>query len=195
MSHRRNTKQLILDHAEALFRERSFRGFSYKDISRQLGIKNAAIHYHYPAKADLGLALIQRFRRAVQKKASPFLQRGGDPKAELESYFDFELQECNTAVCPLGMIATDFYHLPDKMRDHGRRLAGEIQGWLTRILELGRNQGVFCYAGTPTDKAVQLMASLQGARQLARLSGADTLHRAIDQIRRDLGVSLERRSP
>ena len=28
----------------------------------ELGVKNAAIHYHYPTKEDLGCAVIQRYR-------------------------------------------------------------------------------------------------------------------------------------
>jgi TetR/AcrR family transcriptional repressor of nem operon len=30
-------------------------------------VRNAAIHYHYPKKTDLGVALIQRYRRRFQR--------------------------------------------------------------------------------------------------------------------------------
>ncbi len=51
----------ILDVAEGLVQVRGFNGFSYADISAELGITKAALHYHFAAKADLGLALITRY--------------------------------------------------------------------------------------------------------------------------------------
>ena len=191
MKARRNTKQRILNEAEVLFRERSYRGFSYHDISKSLGIKNAAIHYHYPAKADLGVALIDRFREALNHRVTAFAERAEDPVKALDSYFEYELGQCNcnATVCPLGVIATDFCHLPKAMRDHGRLLAGEVLQWLTRILELGKKRGSFKYQGKANDKAIELMSSVQGARQLARLSGINLLNRAIGQIRKDLGLA------
>jgi len=57
-----DTKNKIMDLAENLLLSRGYNGFSYKDISLALGIKNATVHYHYPAKKDLGVAVIRRAR-------------------------------------------------------------------------------------------------------------------------------------
>ena len=56
-----STSTRILDTAEALLQVRGYNGFSYADISTELGITKAALHYHFPGKADLGLALITRY--------------------------------------------------------------------------------------------------------------------------------------
>ncbi|MEO1449032.1 MAG: TetR/AcrR family transcriptional regulator, partial [Bacteroidota bacterium] len=58
----RDTKTDILNLAEQLIRTHGYNGFSYKDISSALHIKNAAVHYHYPAKSDLGVAVLRRMR-------------------------------------------------------------------------------------------------------------------------------------
>ena len=50
----RNTRGAILDAAEELLQRRGYNAFSYHHIAVQLGIRNAAIHYHFPAKEDLG---------------------------------------------------------------------------------------------------------------------------------------------
>ena len=52
------TAARILDVAERLVQVRGFNGFSYADISAEVGITKAALHYHFAGKADLGLALI-----------------------------------------------------------------------------------------------------------------------------------------
>ncbi len=62
MSPQKDTKVEILDLAENLLRDRGFNAFSYANISSVLKIKNAAIHYYFPGKADLGVAVIQRAR-------------------------------------------------------------------------------------------------------------------------------------
>lgn len=62
-----NTKERILDIAENLIMSRGYNGFSYKNISLELNVKNAAIHYHFPAKKDLGLAVIRRAQSRFKK--------------------------------------------------------------------------------------------------------------------------------
>ncbi|TMK87619.1 MAG: helix-turn-helix transcriptional regulator, partial [Actinobacteria bacterium] len=56
-----DTATQILDVAERLVQERGFNGFSYADVATELGISKAALHYHYPGKAELGEALIERY--------------------------------------------------------------------------------------------------------------------------------------
>jgi len=58
---RARTAARILDVAEGLVQVRGFNGFSYADISAEVGITKAALHYHFSGKADLGLALITRY--------------------------------------------------------------------------------------------------------------------------------------
>ncbi|HEY3475881.1 MAG TPA: TetR/AcrR family transcriptional regulator, partial [Anaerolineales bacterium] len=50
-----NSKRTILNMAEDLLQYKGFNGFSYAHISSKLGVKNAAIHYHFPTKEDLSL--------------------------------------------------------------------------------------------------------------------------------------------
>ena len=53
-----STRDQIIDKAFQLMLQRGLNGFSYRDISGPLGVKNAAIHYHFPNKMDLIKALI-----------------------------------------------------------------------------------------------------------------------------------------
>ena len=54
-----DTRSQLLAHAEALVRTQGYAGFSYNDLSLAVGIRKASIHYHFPSKTDLGLALIE----------------------------------------------------------------------------------------------------------------------------------------
>jgi TetR/AcrR family transcriptional repressor of nem operon len=57
-----NTNRAISDLAESLLQDKGFNDFSYAHIASELGVKNAAIHYHYPTKEDLSCAVVQRYR-------------------------------------------------------------------------------------------------------------------------------------
>src|SRR5476649_763793 len=52
----------ILDVAEQLAQTRGYNGFSYADIAAELDVTKASLHYHFPSKAELGRALIERYR-------------------------------------------------------------------------------------------------------------------------------------
>jgi len=59
------TREKIIELGESLIRTKGYNAFSYQDISSELGIKNAAIHYYFPSKENLGTSIvktnIQRF--------------------------------------------------------------------------------------------------------------------------------------
>jgi len=58
-----DTAQRILDIAERLVQTRGYNGFSYADIAQAMKVTKASLHYHFPAKADLGARLIERYEK------------------------------------------------------------------------------------------------------------------------------------
>ena len=57
------TKNKILSIASTLCQAVGFNAFSYHTIAKELKIKTASIHYHYPTKSDLGVALISEYQK------------------------------------------------------------------------------------------------------------------------------------
>ena len=184
-----DTKTRILDLAERLARHRGFHGFSYRDVAEPLGIRNAAVHYHFPSKSDLGVALIRRYRDLLSSRTRRFMRDGGDPLPHLEALFALYMQDMrDQRMCPITMVAADYYALPEPMLTEGRLLVAETLLWLTRVLEVGRQKGILCLDAEPGDKAVAILAALQGAVLIARLGSEDALQVTIAEIRRDLGM-------
>lgn len=64
----------ILDASEAMIRQLGFNGFSTRDVAEAVGIKAASVHYHFPTKADIGVAVTERYTHR-------FLHDLGDPAA------------------------------------------------------------------------------------------------------------------
>lgn len=185
----RNTKEAILNAAEDLLTRRSYNAFSYQHISVQLGIRNAAIHYHFPSKGDLGTALIKRYRQRFKDWIADMESRhADDPWALLEGYFDIyrEYLHAEGRACPSGVLGIEFEAIPDDMRAETRLMLAEIYEWLISVLKRGRDSGRLRYCGTPEGKAIQLGCSLQGALQIARCTDANRFHQVVEQIETDL---------
>jgi AcrR family transcriptional regulator len=186
----KDTKSRILDLAAQLARHRGFNGFSYRDIAEPLEIRNAAVHYHFPTKADLGVALIRRYRDMLRTRTRHFMENGGDPAPQLEGLFSiYRRDSLNHSICPIGMVAVDYYTLPEAMLGEGKLLVAETISWLSRVLEVGREQGTLSFEGEPGARAVETLAALQGANQIGRLGKDDALELTIAGIRGGLGMS------
>jgi TetR/AcrR family transcriptional repressor of nem operon len=186
-----DTAKRILDLAEALWLERGFNGFSYQHLAEPMGVKNAAIHYHFPAKADLGVALVARFRRRFARSAEQASTTIADPWQRLEEYIDMLTVSYAEPdrICPTGMLAAEWATLPDPMRDEARAFMRELYAWCLAVLKDGVAGGHFRFAGSCEDKAATLLATLQGALQVARFE-PDWLDGIKKQIRLDLGARL-----
>ena len=62
-----DTKTALLDSAERAARTRGFDGFSFADLAEDVGIRKASIHHHFPTKAALSVALMQRYYTDLEK--------------------------------------------------------------------------------------------------------------------------------
>lgn len=186
-----DTRTRILSAADRLLRSHGFSGFSYQDIARPLGIRNAAVHYHFPTKADLAVAVLERYRELLRSRTADFMAGNGDPVEQLEGFIAFSTTECcaHQTMCPVGALSTDFYALPEPIRAAAQRLLNELLAWMTRVCAEGRERGCFQFAGDAGAKAQQVIASLQGARQLARFRGPQAMQDVAGQIRRDFGLA------
>lgn len=186
-----NTRELIIDKAFQLMLQRGINGFSYRDISQPLGIKNAAIHYHFPNKMDLVKALIEENHQVLRRGTAEFMAYGGPARPQLEGMFAFVQHQCDCGrpICMVGALAVDYDELNEEARQLNDEFMADSLKWLSKVMELGVEQGEFQFNGDPVSKAVTILATIQGARQMARVHGHDYLHRVFDQIRADLGIS------
>lgn len=190
MARASNTREQIMDTAFQLMLQRGINGFSYRDISEPLGIKNAAVHYHFPNKMDLVRAMLHEYHRVLRKGTAEFMAYGGPARPQLEGMFAFVLHQldCGRPICMVGALAIDYDDLDEDIKKANDNFMKDSLGWLTKVMETGREQGEFSFNGDPLSKAASILATVQGARQMARVHGTDYLDRIFVQIRTDLGI-------
>ncbi len=181
-----DTRTAILDLAEDLLQSRSFNAFSYQDIAERIGIRKASIHYHFPAKEDLGVALVERFRVRAVAWASRLVEANASPRDKLEAYFEFQgkVLEKGRMICPQGILGAEFNALPGRVREAFLEFMEGQQRWLARLLRKGQEQGLFVDDAPPEELAVLVQAALQGALQLARASDRpERFHAVVKELR------------
>ncbi|PGY05869.1 TetR/AcrR family transcriptional regulator, partial [Bacillus sp. AFS031507] len=62
-----NRKVQIIDLAMQLIQQKGYVAFSYDDISKQLGVTKASIHYHFEKKEDLGAAITDKIMQRLDR--------------------------------------------------------------------------------------------------------------------------------
>src|SRR6202167_1296118 len=108
----------ILDVAERLAQTRGYNGFSYADVAAQLGVTKASLHYHFASKAELGRALIERYRGLFGAALNAIDQQTGDSREKLRQYVElYNSVMSNERMCLCGMLAAEYATLPEPMQE------------------------------------------------------------------------------
>lgn len=185
-----NSKRTILNLAENLLQDRGFNGFSYAHIASELGVKNAAIHYHFPSKEALGSAVIQRYRERFQLWVNNARVKELSPEKKLDWFFSIYsgMRADQGKVCLVGVIEAEFNSIPAQLQEEVKGLHKELLQWLEATLSEGREAGVFQFNGDAAGKAAVVMSTLQGALQMARALGNEKFKKVIEQLKLDLLV-------
>lgn len=183
-----NSKRTILNLAESLLQDKGFNGFSYANIAAELGVKNAAIHYHYPSKEDLGIAVIQRYRERFRLWINNSRVKDLTPEAKLDWFLSIytNMRADQGKICLVGSMEAEFNSIPKGLQGEVQGLHKELLTWLQATLTEGKEAGVFGFKGEPADKAALILSTVQGALQMARALGAKKFHSVIEQIKLDL---------
>ena len=185
-----DTSQRILDIAERLVQTRGFNGFSYADIADALHVTKASLHYHFPAKADLGQRLIERYERnflAALERIDAQCTGAGEKLRRYAAIYEDVLRDNRMCLC--RMLAAEFGTLPKPMREDMRHYFDENERWLVAVLQQGKRDKVLRFSGSAAEAAQSLIGSLEGAMMIAR-SYADVacFSAASERALKDLGA-------
>jgi len=185
-----NSKRTILNLAESLLQDRGFNGFSYAHIASELGVANAAIHYHFPTKEALSIAVIQRYRERFKLWINNSRVKDLSPEKKLDWFFSIysDMRADKGKVCLVGSIEAEYNSIPNGLQMEVEGLHKELLKWLEATLTEGRDAGVFHFNGESANKAALILASVQGALQMARALGTKKFRDVVEQHKLDLLV-------
>ena len=163
-----NRRAELLFHSRDLLRKRGFNAFSHRELASHVGVKSSSVHYYFPSKQDIGLALIQEYRVEVMNLLQSLepLQ----PHKRLERFIGLFDQSAGTGEdwCIAGMLASDFMTLSEELQAEVRDFFAAVEKWLAVQARL-LNPTLKSHASQALAKSA--MAILEGALLLARSQG------------------------
>lgn len=168
----KDTRSEIIYLANKLIWSVGYNAFSYNDISKQLNIKNAAIHYYFPSKSDLGIAVIKESQILFLKKIEKWNKL--DYRQQYSKYITMHDSFIKTRwTCIVGSLASSFDTLSEDMQNELRRLVNIILDWLTNLLEEGKEKKVFDFKETAKIRANMIYSALLASLQMNKILGSD----------------------
>lgn len=165
------TREKILELGEDFIRTKGFNAFSYQDISSELNIKNAAIHYYFPSKKNLGVSIlktnVQRFEETIDNMNS----RKFDELRQLESFVKIYIKSHREQKkCIVGALGPDYNSFDSSMQKELQKMVDIILGWLADLLLKGQKKRIFSFKETPENKAYIIFTSLVASLQLSGIT-------------------------
>lgn len=171
----------ILDVAQDMVRNRGYSAFSYADISKQVGIRKASIHYHFPSKDELVKELVKRYREGMARTCDRIAKSATSPDQQMVQFANLYRNGLDEQqICLCAMLAADFEVLPQPIQDEIQTFFRETEAWLIDLLQRGCNAQLWDCQLPIEQEAKRLIAMLQGAQLMARSTEDSTT--AFEQV-------------
>lgn len=165
-----DTKTELLNSAERAARTRGFDGFSYADLSADVGIRKASIHHHFPTKAALSVALMQRYHANLKQACDDMDDQeptGGGRLAALIDRYRTAL-DGGKSLCLCVSFSTSRDSLPAEVIVQIRNFRAMMVEWITQAFTLGVTDGSILDVRNPMAEAAAMLSLIEGAQLAAR---------------------------
>lgn len=180
-----NSREAILAAARKAAQARGYNGLNFRELAKEVGIKPASIYYHFPSKADLGIAVARRYWEDTKANLESMRIETPDPLTCLHRYpeiFRRSLENGNR-LCLGSFMSAEYDDLPDAVKREVQTFTDINVGWLNTIIsrmnstssqDIGRAQAIF--------------AAVSGAQLMARSRSDISLFDQIIENYRNIGL-------
>ncbi|WP_296188525.1 TetR/AcrR family transcriptional regulator [Pseudomonas sp. UBA1879] len=165
-----DTRETIMTVARKMVQTRGYNGLSFRELAKEVGIKSASIHYHFPTKGDLGSALARRYTEDGYAYLTELRAQSDDLGKWMQGYtgiFRAALVNDNR-MCLCGIMAAEYDDLPPEVRVEVDNFTDVNVKWLSEVLAICRPQ---LSADQAQEQAMAIYAAVEGAQLVARGRG------------------------
>jgi TetR/AcrR family transcriptional repressor of nem operon len=155
-----DTRDQIIALARSTGQAHGYGGLSFRELAKAIGIKSASIHYHFPTKADLGVALVRDYCAHAQADLAAIVNATPDAAERIARYtaiFRATLANGNR-MCLAGFLAAERHDVPEDVRREVEAFIALNIAWLTSVLG-------------DEDRARAAYAAIAGAQLTAHAAG------------------------
>ena len=162
-----DTRETIMSVARKMVQTRGYSGLSFRELAKEVGIKSASIHYHFPTKGDLGSALAKRYTEDGIAYLTGLRADSDDLDVWIKGYTEiFRMALLNdNRMCLCGIMAAEYDDLPPEVRVEVDHFTELNVSWLSDVLSICRPQ--LCDEERQ-QRALAIYAAVEGAQLVAR---------------------------
>lgn len=177
-----STYDKILRFTDTLIQQRGFLGFSYADLEKEIGIRKASIHHHFPGKIDLGLAYCE-YKTKVFGQLDVALHDIAPGIQRLRAYLDaFAGCAERGEMCGVYAMLSDSHQFPPELQMAVSRLAQTDMRILKNVLASGQKSGELRFVVSPDELAIIVSSALKGALMLNRIPPHNAYSGVVDAL-------------
>lgn len=179
-----NKRDEILDVAEAMIRNAGFNAFSTRDVASAVGIKASSVHYYFPTKVDIGVAVTERYTdRFLKQLGDPTRFKGG--AGEVVSLYVNSFRETlvrDDKLCLCAVLGAEIGGLPQEIGGHTRIFFDRNIAWLRKAFSGSSKMN----AAEANAFAVHILAALEGGMILSKSLGKEKIFESVASMLKKL---------
>lgn len=170
-----NRKEKIAEVATNSIKRDGYRNLSFRHLAEEIGVKSSSVHYHFPAKSDLALALVEEYTDQFSKRLSAIRASNKSLYGQLDALvtvFQKVLEEGQLCLC--GMMAAELTSLDKDTRQALWSFFDSMESW---VLDTIRQDPEALHLPLQPEQFARILVSgLEGAMLLDRVEeGTDRL--------------------
>ena len=162
-----DTREEIMKVARSAVQAHGYNALSFRELAKEVGVKSASVHYHFPTKGDLAAALAARYADEAGLFLEELLSVPQDHAGLMSAYtgaFRKALEDDNK-MCLCGIMAAEYDSLPPDVREEVNRFTAVNTAWLVRVLAARHPRTAH---ESLEARAIAIFAAIEGAQLVAR---------------------------
>ena len=160
-------REAVMTAARATVQSHGYNALSFRELAKEVGIKSASVHYHFPTKGDLGAALARRYTEEGAAFLAELLATSEDATWCMDRYTEiFRSALANdNRMCLCGIMSAELDDLPTEVRIEVDKFAAMNVGWLSKVLSRAKPSAS---DQDLQEHAMAIFAAIEGAQLVAR---------------------------
>ncbi|KTB78856.1 TetR/AcrR family transcriptional regulator [Pseudomonas syringae] len=161
-----NAREAILLAARNIAQSQGYNGLNFRDLAAQVGIKPASIYYHFPSKADLGVAVARRYWEDGAAALETIAEETPDAIEALHRFPEIFRRslEAENRLCLGSFVGAETDNLPTEMTREIQMFAQVNIDWLSKLLVAAK----VCRPADSEVRAQAIFSAVAGAQLIAR---------------------------
>jgi TetR/AcrR family transcriptional repressor of nem operon len=165
-----STRERIMEAARLTVQDLGYGGLSFRELAKEVGIKSASIHYYFPTKGELVVAIVRRYIERHEAFLDDLFIESVDRGVLVGHYTEMYRRTLRNGnrMCLAGMLSAERNELPEDVRAEVVRWGEMNERWLVGVLasEDGGN-GDGGDADRTRHRARAIFAAVSGAQMIA----------------------------